>query len=1007
MTNHWVDIENAKTIMVLGANPAENHPASWGKINTARANGAKMIVADPRFTRTAASADLFLRMRSGSNGAFTMGLINYLITNNLYDARYQTETKTRFWTNDAGDKIDWTVPKWTDALFLLNAARTDYVRWDSGVGIGQPKMAASLDDPDCVFQVLKARAAHYTPAVVADICNIVGGAQAFLNFAAMIANSRGDQTVAGGLGPNKGSQFPGVILYAMGGTQSTHAAQDLRAYAMLQMLLGNMGRAGGGVNALRGIHNVQGSTDMGLLYSSVPGYSDVPLKNETTLQAAVAIGATSATIWAKLGLAADDTVRLSNGRGAAYQEDLVLASAPTGTAPGPYTITFTTAATKAHAAGKNVLNATEPVDPDAYGHYMDKLYGGPRISAAGRYWRTTELWDVGGKYHGWNLQQHGFRNMMHHYFRQSTVNPWDADYSADAGVTVGNTNFDLMPKGNGLHHIEMFLKSAETYTNFDKVKCMFIMGQNPAVTEPNTTMINAGLRGLDTLVVTDMFESETAGCDRKDAGVTYLLPSCAFAEEEGSVTNSGRWIQWRYRALAPQGKSKDDTEILLTIAKKLDMANAFSHIPLSGTYTNRYDQLYGDAAGSGYGWTPGANADVSNYNTGTIAADVAETCFKQMAHGNQTSAPFSALWIYRGGYGGWAGVGNAAAATGATNYYLAPAVLTTVDAAAGATSVTVADATSLKVGDTCYVGTEMRTISAKVGNVITLTKGLSAAWATGTQVKNVANRAKSRGSLDVGHNGAAGAHGLYSNWGWAWLKNRRVFYNNGEVSNDVADQFVAGDQVARYFVHSGIAGQSTAPSPLSYASTYRYYSTLKDANGGDGSVYTASEGAYMPKHWEPHETPNQTALAKYGKTGDAATGTIGSPTDYPLILTTIRVTEHYQGGVMTRNTPFLCELVSEPFIDINSYDAYKSGIKDGDAVYIDTARAQNVGPFKAIVGTGTGDSQKVTSGMVAIPWHWGNKGISTGATANFACIDALEMNIKMPESKACLCRIHK
>jgi anaerobic selenocysteine-containing dehydrogenase len=163
----------------------------------------------------------------------------------------------------------------------------------------------------------------------------------------------------------------------------------------------------------------------------------------------------------------------------------------------------------------------------------------------------------------------------------------------------------------------------------------------------------------------------------------------------------------------------------------------------------------------------------------------------------------------------------------------------------------------------------------------------------------------------------------------------------------------------------------------------------------------------MPKHWEPHETPNTAAMAKYGKTGINATSAIGSVTDYPLILTTIRVTEHYQGGVMTRNTPFLCELVSEPFIDINSYDAYKLGISNGDAVYVDTARAQNVGPFKAIVGTGTGDSQKVTSGLVAIPWHWGNKGISTGASANEVTIDALDTNIKMPEYKACLCRIHK
>jgi anaerobic selenocysteine-containing dehydrogenase len=915
--------------MVLGANPVENHPVVTQYINEAISQGARLIVADPRRTRTAILAEntggIFLRMRPGTNGAFIAGLMNYLITNNLYDAAYQTATATRAFTDASGAKNNVTVPKWTDALFKLNLDpatnnRTDYQRNAAGM----PIMAANLNDADSVFQVLKERVARYTPTEVANICDIPGGANAFIAFAQAVAASHGDSSSSGGMGSARGAKFPGTILYAMGGTQYTHAAQDLRAYSMLQCLLGNMGRPGGGVNALRGIHNVQGSTDMGVLFDSVPGYS---------------------------------------GNASAGQE---------------------------------------------YGNYMDKLFGGPRVAnSSGNYWWTTDPWNGDAKYFGWNLQQHGFRNMMHHWFHQA-ASPVAADDYTAAPTTINNRNFDLVPKGNGLHHIQMFQKAVATEPDASRVKCMFILGQNPAVTEPNLKMVRDGLRDLDTLVLVDMFENETAGCDRKGTGITYLLPSCSFVEEEGSVTNSGRTLAWRYKAINPQGGSKSDLEVLLRLAKKLDEAGAFNHIPLSESYTDRYAQLYGDwtsgTAKSGYGWTPG-----TDFNT--VAADVAERIFMQMGHGNITSAPFSALWIYRGSYGGWAGVGNAASAPGATNYYLVAPTTLGVVADIGATTITVADATQLKVGDTCNIGSgstmEMATIVSKTGNDITIQTGLAAnsglkyAHAAGEPVGNVANRAKSRGMIDCGHAGASSTLGLYSNWGWAWLKNRRVFYNNGEVPGDVSDNFVAPDMVARYFVHNA-SDNAGMPSVVQYASSYRAYSTLKDKDSA--TVY-----AKMPKHWEPVETVRGDLKTTYGTTGDAPTGAIGTSGTYPFILTTIRVTEHFQGGVISRNVPWLCELVPDAFIELSSYDAAAKGIANGDNVQIQTHRQPGVwiGPFKARVSTGASTQQAVKKGVVAIPWHWGNKGISTGPSANELTIDALDTNVKMPEYKACLCQIRK
>ncbi len=902
MTNHWIDVKNARTIMVLGANPVENHPVVAQYINEARAAtpNAKVIVADPRRTRTAAQADIFMRMRPGTNGALIMGLINYLITNNLYDASYQTRTVGRTFTDASGNTVSKTVPKYTDATFQLKTDRMDYERDGNGFPV-----ITTLGDSNSVFSVLAARAAHYTTSVVEGICDITPGQ--FEVFAAAVAASRGDTSVGfeDGTGPLKGAQFPGTILYAMGGTQSTHASQDLRAYSMLQMLLGNMGKAGGGVNALRGIHNVQGSTDMGVLFSSMPGYSDVP---------------------------------------------------PT--------------------TGSGSL----------YGDYMDKLFGGPRVAGTGGFY-----WNKNDAANGWNLQQHGFRNTIWHWFGQGP-DPLSADVLTDAPTTITNPNFDLLPKGNGLNHIQMFQKAASGYVGADKVKCMFVLGQNPAVTEPNLTMVKAGLYGLDTLVVTDMFESETAGCSRKSDGVTYLLPSSSFVEEEGSVTNSGRWIQWRYKAINPQGKSKSDTEILLTLASKLFTANAFTHIT-GETYASLY----------GYGWTPGVNADASDFNNGTTAATVAENIFTVIAHKNQNASPYGALWIYRGGVNGWNQVFGSAGTIAA--------------ASAGATTLTASTLTGVYNGSVLWVGSgatmEQVCVASHTGNVtLNLTKGLKFTHSASEPIAHVLNRAKARGTVDVGDQASDTLSGksIYGNWGWAWLKNRRVFYNNGAVNQDVADAFVAPDQVGRYFVHGDT--DTGKPTPVAYATTYRAYSTLKDLNNGNGfSGAVAGDKARMPKHWEPHETPREDLRTKYGTTGDASTavgggGSNGAVANFPLVLTTIRVTEHFQGGPTTRNIPWLCELQPDVFIEINSADAYRYGIAEGDDVYIDTARASNAGPFKARVGVGTGATQLVKKGTVAIPWHWGNKGISTGESANTVTIDSLDTNIKMPEYKACLCRIH-
>jgi formate dehydrogenase major subunit len=140
------------------------------------------------------------------------------------------------------------------------------------------------------------------------------------------------------------------------------------------------------------------------------------------------------------------------------------------------------------------------------------------------------------------------------------------------------------------------------------------------------------------------------------------------------------------------------------------------------------------------------------------------------------------------------------------------------------------------------------------------------------------------------------------------------------------------------------------------------------------------------------------------------------------VLTTIRCVEHFQGGPITRNNPWNVEAEPEPWVEINSVDALALGISDGEYVNIVTARAGSLGlsaydtafpqagwakGYKARVQAGTQGNQRVAPGVVAIPWHWGDQGLSKGSRANDLCIDAGDANTTIPESKACLCKIEK
>jgi formate dehydrogenase major subunit len=263
MTTNLIDIQNSDVIMAT-SNMAENHPVGFQWVMKAKERGAKFIHVDPRYTRTSAAADIHVPLRSGTNIAFFGGLIHYAIAKNLYFKDYVVHyTNAPFLIDPA-----FKTPTDLDGLFTgYDPAKKTYDRtsWKYQVdGEGNPKRDLTLQDPNSVFQLLRRHYSRYTPEMVEKVCGIP---RAKFEEVAQLYCS------------NSGPEKTGTITYALNLTQHTNGVENIRALCMLQLLLGNIGRPGGGVVALRGHANVQGATDLELLYHELPGYMAMPLRD--------------------------------------------------------------------------------------------------------------------------------------------------------------------------------------------------------------------------------------------------------------------------------------------------------------------------------------------------------------------------------------------------------------------------------------------------------------------------------------------------------------------------------------------------------------------------------------------------------------------------------------------------------------------------------------------------------------------------------------------------------
>ena len=276
MTNGWVDIKNTDMMLIMGGNPAENHPCGfkWA-VEAKRQRNAKMIVIDPRYTRTAAVSDLFLQIRAGSDIAFLGGVIHYALENQRIAKEYLVNYTNAAFVIKDGFKLP------EDGLYSgFDSAKQTYDKstWNyEAAGAQQPAKSdappslppnvvydATLSHPRCVYQLIKQQYSRYTPEMVERVTGIPQ--DQFLKAADLFTSVRA----------NGDTKKVATVIYAVGWTQHSFGSQNIRAAAMLQLLMGNVGRAGGGVNALRGHSNIQGATDMAGIFDNLPGYLKVP-----------------------------------------------------------------------------------------------------------------------------------------------------------------------------------------------------------------------------------------------------------------------------------------------------------------------------------------------------------------------------------------------------------------------------------------------------------------------------------------------------------------------------------------------------------------------------------------------------------------------------------------------------------------------------------------------------------------------------------------------------------
>ncbi len=282
-TAQW-DVANSDCILIMGSNMAECHPIAFRFAMEARRRGATLIHVDPRFTRTSALCDIYAPIRAGTDIAFLGGIIRYILENDLWFREYALAYTNIATIIDPGFKdtseLDGLFSGWDSEKAQYDLETWQYKKKDEPAAqrdqaeqtgeaysdrlaraYGPPPTDPTLQDPYCIYQILKRHYDAYTPEMVERITGCPK--DVFLKVAETFAAASGREKTAS-------------ICYAVGWTQHTVGVQNIRAASIIQALLGNIGRPGGGILALRGHSSIQGSTDIPTLFNLLPGYLPQP-----------------------------------------------------------------------------------------------------------------------------------------------------------------------------------------------------------------------------------------------------------------------------------------------------------------------------------------------------------------------------------------------------------------------------------------------------------------------------------------------------------------------------------------------------------------------------------------------------------------------------------------------------------------------------------------------------------------------------------------------------------
>jgi len=753
-TNPVRDLENSDFILIMGSNIAEAHPVAFHWPVQAQKKGAVLVHVDPRFTRTSAVCDRHIAIRPGTDIAFYGGIIRYILENERWFDDY-----VRHFTN-AATLIDPDFDYDDESgLFVGYDPATDSYAgepfaWEYQMEPGpdgQPKQDPSLQDPHCVFQILRRVYARYTPEKAAEVCGC--RPQDVVEVAELLCR-------------NSGPERTSAICLALGATQHSTGTQIIRAAAIVQLLLGNIGRPGGGIVALRGHSNVQGATDVSTLYNMLPNY-------------------------------------------------LCVAHA------APWQATLAGYLAEGHAAGARRGGADDG------------------------------LWRLESERGAWaSLPQ----------YMVSLLKAW----YGDAASAENEYRYQWLPK------LDEDESTASYFLRMHRgdVDGLVVIGQNPAVTNPNATLAREALRRLRWLVVVDLFETETAaawyadptGPNPAEVGAeVILLPAAAVTEKAGSVTNTERLVQWHDKVLDPPGDARSDAWIVYQLGLRLKALYADSEAPK-------------DAPVKALTW---------DYDHDDADIDVEQV----LAEMN--------------GY-------------------------TVADGARLAGSGDLRDDGSTACGCRLYSG-----LYPPEGN---LTK---------------------RRETDPGG-------GYYPDYRWAWPANSRILYNR--ASADAAGRpwserkkLVWWDEKqGRWTGLDKPHFDRTKPPDYRPAAGARGGAALP----GDGpftahidgrawlfAPYGLKDGP-LPVHYEPTESVCLNPLvSQQGSPGthipEGSRNQLAAPADprYPLVATTYRLTEHFNGGSTSRHDGWLVELQPEAFAEITPELARSRGLRSGDWAVISTPRA--------------------------------------------------------------------